>query len=238
MTTFGESLQALASAQKVPRGAPAYSRWVNRRVGRVFAAAASVAGWSPDRVTVCGSLCTFTAISVVAGRPPSIASAVVVTGLLVVGYALDSADGQLARLRGLASAAGEWLDHVLDAAKILLLHLAVAVNWYLDDPGRWVRLVLPVCFAVVASVLFAAHVQDARVGRAPLARSMSSGWSVVRSLLVLPTDYGVVCLSFAFWWWQSGFVVLYGVLAAVTFVFAAVALPVWYLQLRELAGRG
>jgi phosphatidylglycerophosphate synthase len=49
-----------------------------------------------------------------------------------VGYAFDAADGQLARLRGGGSLAGEWLDHMIDAAKVSSLHVAVAISVY-----RW-----------------------------------------------------------------------------------------------------
>ena len=53
--------------------------------------------------------------------------------LLVVGYAFDAADGQLARLRGGGIIAGEWLDHMVDAIKVASLHLAVLVGLYRFD---------------------------------------------------------------------------------------------------------
>jgi phosphatidylglycerophosphate synthase len=232
VTTFSESLQALASAQKTPRGSPAYSRWVNRPFGRVLAAAAVTTGRSPDQVTLAGAACTTTAIALIAGASSSPLVAASVTVLLVFGYALDAADGQLARLQGTASAAGEWLDHVLDAAKIPALHLAVAVHWYRDEEDRGVVLVVPLICAVVASVLFAAHVLDGRVKRPSLAALSGARPSVTRSLLVAPTDYGVLCGSFGLWWLPRVFTTLYVALAAATLVFAAVALPVWYVQLR------
>ncbi len=49
---FRPALRALAAAQKPARGAPAYSRFVNRRLGRVLAAAAHRFRLTPDAVTV------------------------------------------------------------------------------------------------------------------------------------------------------------------------------------------
>jgi phosphatidylglycerophosphate synthase len=232
VTTFGESLQALAFAQKPTRGAPAYSRWVNRRLGRLLAAGAASSGCSPTQLTVFGSSCTGSAIAVVAVVRPSPMGAAVVVVLLVIGYAFDAADGQLARLQGRATLAGEWLDHVLDSGKLPLLHLAVAARWYRDDPDRGCRLLVPIGFAVLASVIFAAYLLDGRSGRA----SLGSG-SVVRSLLVAPTDYGLLCLAFVLWWWSPGFTVLYAGLFVANAVFAVVALAVWYRQLVAVGSR-
>ena len=126
---YGSALSALATAQKSSSGAPAYSRFVNRRLGRWAAAAAWVVGATPNQVTALSAVCTFAGIALVAAVPSGALVAVAVVLLLVVGYALDSADGQLARLRGGGSPAGEWLDHVIDATKIAVLHLAVFASW-------------------------------------------------------------------------------------------------------------
>jgi phosphatidylglycerophosphate synthase len=83
---------------------------------------------TPIQVTVISAGLTFAGIvtSAMVSPAPSVAAAVCL--LLVFGYALDAADGQLARLRGGGSIAGEWLDHVVDAAKIASLHLAVLMS--------------------------------------------------------------------------------------------------------------
>ena len=63
----------------------------------------------------------------------------VVVVLLLLGYAVDSADGQLARLRSGGSLAGEWLDHCLDVVKVSALHLAVLISAqrFDADLGAW-----------------------------------------------------------------------------------------------------
>ena len=118
--TFGAIVRSLASAQKPGRGAPPYSRWINRRLGRLLAAAAYLAGRTPNQVTGLSALMTAIALVLVATVRPALWLGILVAFLLLLGYALDSADGQLARLRGGGTKAGEWLDHVVDAFKIVI----------------------------------------------------------------------------------------------------------------------
>ena len=122
-----ESIRALSAAQKSNAGAPLYSRVINRPVGRVLAAVAHRVGLTPDQVTLLSACCTYLGIVLIAVWRPSAAAAVLTSLLLMLGYALDSADGQLARLRHGGSKAGEWLDHVADAVKLSTLHGAVAI---------------------------------------------------------------------------------------------------------------
>jgi hypothetical protein len=112
----------LARAQKPPYGTPAYSRFVNRPFGRALAAVAASIGLTPNQVSVLSAACSFSAIAVLATVSPSPPMALLVSGLLALGYALDSADGQVARLLGVQSRFGEWLDHMIDAAKSITLH--------------------------------------------------------------------------------------------------------------------
>ena len=153
--TWNQLRHDLAKAQKSNRNAPAYSRWVNRPLGRIFAAAAFKLGLTPNQVTAISAVFTFAGIGVLATGTPSWWLGLLVAGLLVLGYALDSADGQLARLRGGGSPAGEWLDHVVDATKLATFHLAVAVFWF-RSLGDWplATVFIPLAFAAQASVWF------------------------------------------------------------------------------------
>ena len=65
---------------------------------------------------------TFSALALVALVAPEPWLGLAVTLLLVIGYALDAADGQLARLLGGGSSSGEWLDHMVDVTKTCVLH--------------------------------------------------------------------------------------------------------------------
>lgn len=216
--SFRGSLRQLSSAQKSNRGAPLYSVLVNRPMGRVFAALAHQVGLTPNQVTAVSAVFTFSGVAVLALAPASLATGLGVALLLVLGYGLDAADGQLARLRGGGSLLGEWLDHVTDSVKVVVLHLAVAVSWFRSydvSPG-W--LLVPLAFAVASSVHFFGMIlvdQLARVRHAttgvPVAGAKAMGR--LNSYAKLPTDYGVLCLAFVLLGWQTGFLVVYTLLA-------------------------
>ncbi len=233
-----DARRRLASAQKSSRGAPAYSRYVNRPVGRAFAAAAFVAGRTPNQVTVFSALWTFSGITLVAVVDRHWWTGVVVAALLAVGYALDAADGQLARLRGGGSPEGEWLDHVVDAAKISSLHLAVLVGTYrfVAVDARW--LLVPIGFAVVATVTFFGMIlndllrqrQVARTG-VPVDRGSSS---MLRSILVMPTDYGLLCLLFVLLGADQVFRWAYSAVFLANAGFLALAMVKWFRDMQSL----
>jgi phosphatidylglycerophosphate synthase len=235
--TFAGALARLRHVQKTAKGAPAYSRYVNRRLGRLLAAGAYTVGLTPDQVTALSALCTFAGIATVATVSPSPASALVVSLLLVLGYALDSADGQLARLRGGGSVAGEWLDHVVDAVKLASVHLAVLVGWYRfgDRPDR--ELLVPLAFQVVASVTFFVVMLNDRIRRAqrgsPAMLLAGDGTSsALYSLAVVPTDYGLLCLVFALMAWPAAFRVAYTALLVANVAFLGLALAKWHREMR------
>lgn len=235
-SSLSQVVAHLGAAQKSSRGAAAYSRWVNRPLGRRFAALAYRGGATPDLVTGISALLTFTGIAIVAAAPVAPVTGLVVTVLLVLGYALDAADGQLARLTGTGSLRGEWLDHVIDCAKVSAVHLAVLIAWYrLPEPGHgW--LAVPLVFCLEAAVFFFAMIlidqQRRRAGvTSPGTRT---GGSVLRSLVVIPNDYGLLCLLFLFWAWPRAFAPVYALLAAANLALLMVALVRWYRELTEI----
>jgi phosphatidylglycerophosphate synthase len=229
---FRAALRHLPAAQKSAKGAPAYSRFVNRKLGRYLAAAAFCVRMSPNQVTIISAFFSFAAIATIAAVRPSLLMGIAVCLLLVIGYALDSADGQLARLTGRGSRAGEWLDHSVDSAKIVTLHAAVLVSFYrffeLPHPAL---LLVPLVFGCVATVLFFGMILKdllRRGGPAPAAARPS----IVRSLLVIPTDYGLMCLVFVAYGTGLVFVGIYGFLLVTNTLFLAAAGIKWF---RELA---
>ena len=236
-TGFRSALRRLPSAQKSAKGAPAYSRFVNRRAGGYLAAAAFLVKATPNQVTAVSAVCTFAGIAALFALPPSWPTGIAVSLALLVGYALDSADGQLARLRGTSSVSGEWLDHVIDSAKIATLHMGVLVCAFrfFELPSAF--LLVPIGYGAVETVLFFAmilndqlrRVHGAKTGARPEGRP-----STLRSLLVLPTDYGVLCLSFALLGTGSAFAVCYGLLFVLNAAFLAAALRKWFGDMRTL----
>jgi phosphatidylglycerophosphate synthase len=236
--TFGQTLARLGGAQKGALGAPAYSRFVNRRMGRFLAAVAFHAGLTPNAVTGISAAFSATGIALLALVAPSWPMGVAVAACLVLGYALDSADGQLARLRGGGSPAGEWLDHMVDAVKASSLHLAVLIGLYrfADLDSRW--LLVPLGYCVVDAVLyFGTMLNDAlRAQHGVAIRSQQRGErpSVVRSLLVLPTDYGLLCCVFVLFGAPTLFLSVYTVLLVAMAGFLALASVKWFREMGRL----
>ena len=235
--SWTEALRRLGAAQKGhARGAPAYSVYVNRRIGRVLAATAYVWGWTPNGVTAVSALFTFTAIALLCLAPASIGLGLAVAVLLALGYAWDSADGQLARLRGGGSVAGEWLDHFVDALKIASLHLAVAIGLFRFTDIDPVWLLVPLGFSVVNVVtFFGMLLNDLLKGKADIASTHTrGGGTALRSLLLVPTDYGLLCLVFILWGMPSAFLVVYGLLGVLCAAFLALAAAKWFREMRAI----
>lgn len=241
--SYRDVVRRLAAAQKkAAPGAPAYSILVNRPFGRLLAAWAFRAGLTPDAVTAISAAFTFTGIALVALVAPSPLAAVLVPIALVVGYAFDSADGQVARLRGGGSLAGEWLDHVVDSIKIVTLHLAVLVMLHRAGVAEaW--LLVPIAFTAVNSVAFFTMMLNDQLARQAAAKAgvavpAPRQVSLLRRLVVLPTDYGVLCLAFALVALPTAFLVAYTVLAAGSAGYLALALVKWRRDMVALGRAG
>lgn len=236
--SFGDTHRRLASSQKGhARGAPAYSVYVNRRIGRVLATAAYRLGWTPNRVTAVSALHTFVAIGLLILLPAQWWSGIAVALLLVLGYALDSADGQVARLRGGGSLAGEWLDHFVDALKIASLHLAVLVALWLHTPYRdtlW--MLVPLVFSVIGVVtFFGMLLNDLLKGKVGVhSTHVRGGGTFARSMALVPTDFGLLCLVFVLWGWTTGFLWVYAVLALANGAFLVLAAMKWFREIRAI----
>jgi phosphatidylglycerophosphate synthase len=237
--SYPETVRRLAGAQKPPAvGSPAYSRFINRRIGRYLAAGAYQFGLTPNQVTAVSAAFSLAGILLVALVRPAWWLGVVVAAALALGYAFDSADGQLARLRGGGSLAGEWLDHVVDCIKILSLHIAVLLSLYRfgDLAVGW--LLVPLAYLLVDSTAFFAMTLNDQLKRGRVVAAQGPVVpSLRRSLLVLPTDYGVLCLVFVLLGWSTGFLVGYGLLLAANALYLVAALVKWYRTMAAL-GRG
>lgn len=238
-STVGEGLRRLRGAQKSSKGAPLYSLYVNRPLGRVLAAVAFRLRMTPNQVTAVSALFTGVGIALIALAPVTVWIGIPIMIALCLGYALDSADGQLARLRGGGSTTGEWLDHVIDSAKTSALHLAVVVAFFRHEQLSDWRLLVPIVFAVVAAVHFFGMIlneQLVKVKRlqaglgSALPQRTSPRWM---SVAKLPTDYGLLCSSFVVFGLPIVFQVVYALLALANLGYLLMILPKWY---REMGG--
>lgn len=234
MSAFTQALKDLASSQKSRRGVSLYSRYVNRPLGRVLAAGCHAAKMSPNQVTAASAVVTVLGLALLVSGPPSTLRSVGVVLLLVLGFALDSADGQVARLTKSGSPAGEWLDHVVDAGKHVSVHAAVLVTLYLYvDPSPWWYLA-PLLFQVVAIVIFVGGLLVDLLKRAQPAKLPTEARepSIVRAIALLPADYGILALSFLFFGWPPLFLPLYALLLGANIVVMALLLHKWFNELR------
>lgn len=240
---YSDTVRRLHSAQKrAASGAPAYSVYVNRRVGRYLAAFAYRAGLTPNQVTMISAVFTFTAIALVAFATPQWWLGVAVWLLLAIGYAFDSADGQVARLRGGGTASGEWLDHVVDCVKLCSLHLAVLITAYthftLPDAAL---LLIPTGFTIVAVTLFFAMIlnDQLKAVHGPPAGTSGNGAASqstpLKAILGIPTDYGVICFSFILLGAPLLFFTVYTVLFALNLGYLALASIKWFHDMAMLA---
>jgi phosphatidylglycerophosphate synthase len=233
MTEFAEALRHLSAAQKPAKGVSLYTLFVNRPAGRVLAALAYRVGATPNQLTVIGALFTFPALAAVALLPPGPTMAVCVGAALAVGFALDAADGQLARGQRSGSPSGEWLDHVLDCVKIVALHLVVLVSFYrfftLPSPAF---LLAPMVFQLAAVVIFFAGILTEKLKWRTSDEAPAGSPPALRSVLLLPVDYGLTCVSFLFLGSQDVFLAVYCALLVAHVLFMAAFLVKWFRELR------
>ncbi len=233
-----DTLRRLSGAQKGAVGAPAYSRFVNRKLGRGFAALAFHAGLTPNAVTGISAVFTAVGIGLLALVPPSGPVGVAVAACLVLGYALDSADGQVARLRGGGSPAGEWLDHMVDAAKSSGLHLGLLIGLYRFEVVEPALLLVPLGYCLVDAVTYFATMLNealrAQHGVATRAQPTAQRAGVARSFLTLPTDYGLLACIFVVYGVPALFVPAYTVLFLAAAAFLALASVKWFNEMKGL----
>ena len=225
---------ALVRAQKSGAGIPFYMRVVNRRLGRFIAAVAAQTRATPNHMTAASFLAFLAGAALLVTAEPGVAMAVGSMLLLQLGFAFDSADGQLARLRGTGSPAGEWLDHVVDSGRHLIFHLAVLIGLYRFTDVSDAVLLVPLLFALVSTVRFFAQILAEQLARRD---PVAGPESVPRfgTLIQLPADTGVLNLAVVLWAWTTPFLWVYGAIGALNALLLAATLLRRY---RELAALG
>lgn len=205
----------LQQAQKPGAGVPAYTRWVNRRLARYLAAAAVSLGLGPNGVTALSALVSFTGIVLLISQPPSWGLGLLVALLYALGYALDSADGQVARVTGAASPAGEWLDHVVDSIRTPAMHLAILVAWIRFPDSwplsGWQLWWLPLAFCLLVTGHFMSQILAEQL-RARAGKEGPANGGNLRSFLNLHMDAGTFCWLFVLWGGGPVFLLAYGLL--------------------------
>ena len=228
---YRQGLAALGSAQKPGAGVPAYTRWVNRRLARHVAASAYALGWTPNAVTAASAVLSLVAMIVMLVVPPVPLLGLPVAALFAAGYLLDSADGQLARLTGTGSPAGEWLDHVVDAIRTPAIHLAAAIAVW-RFAGESPLTIVAFAFLLLSVGQFMSQILAEQLARGRTAEAQEDGR--LRSWLLLPTDAGAVCWMFLVWGAPVAFAVVYTAMFAMNLVHTAASMRRKYRKLRTI----
>lgn len=241
--SFGTILAELKFAQKSGKDVPAYTRWINRGMARGIAALCASWGWSANAVSAVSAVFSLAALVLLVLLPVAPLTGLLVAVLLAAGYVLDSADGQVARVTGTGSMAGEWLDHVIDAARTPAVHLCVAagfVQFYGGSAWQWW---LPLVYCALSACHFMSQVLAEQLLRnaagdalpkmshpAALTNPVQTGpvtqqpAGVARSIVMVHTDSGTLCWLFLAWGFPPLFLVLYLLMLAANTVTAAVSM--------------
>ncbi|WP_198411681.1 MULTISPECIES: CDP-alcohol phosphatidyltransferase family protein [Cryobacterium] len=195
---------------------------------------------TPNQVTVLSAVATGAGLVLLVSGEPSPLRAAGVTVLLILGFALDSADGQVARLTGGGSPSGEWLDHVVDAGKIVMVHAAILITAYRFWSLEPIWYLVPLAFQVVSVVTFVGGLlTDLLLRRvthiASTTPAIGEGGvrrhSKIRAIALLPADYGILSLSFSLTGWPAVFIVVYSLLLAANVLIMALLLGKWFRAL-------
>jgi phosphatidylglycerophosphate synthase len=223
--------EELRHAQKSGAGVPAYTRWINRRLAGNVAAVAAAAGIGPNAVTLLSAAASTVGIVAIVVGPVSFATALCASVLLALGYLLDSADGQVARLLRVASPAGEWLDHVVDAIRTPVIHLGVAVACYLHRPDDVLLMGAALAYAVLSSGQFMSQILAEQLSSRH-GRSMVEPSGSLKSVALIPTDPGALCWAFALWGSPAAFGSVYLLLFVFNLLHTAISMQRKHRRLR------
>lgn len=232
---FRNNLEALAAAQKSARNTAAYSRLVNRPLGRLVAAQAHALGATPNQATAASAFLSASGLVLLSVVQPHWWVGVAIALFLAWGYIMDSVDGQLARLRGGGSRSGEWLDHTVDCFKTASLHIAVLISWFRFSEAADGWLLLPIAFEVVAVVTYFGLILMPTLRPALTATTLHpSVEHPLRKYALLPMDYGAQCWMFILLGWGAGFRATYAVVLLCNAAALCLALRKWWRELRLL----
>ena len=107
--------------------------WIARPLTAVLLLVLRRTPLTPNQVTFVGIAVFAVAAVILVATPGRWAGFLVFAAVLELSYLLDCADGQLARLKGMTSKVGAYLDFFVDEVKALLLVGAMALRLWSDN---------------------------------------------------------------------------------------------------------
>jgi len=186
----------------------------------------------PNAVTVISAIVSAAALFILLLAPRTVLVGVCVAILLALGYLLDSTDGQVARLSRRSSPAGEWLDHVVDAMRMPLVHLCTLIALFIDGVDEW-NMTIPIAYAVVTTGQFFSQVLAEQLLKSETKHVPPKN----QSLFLLPTDTGILCWLYVLWGFKQVFIGAYLLLFVLNLVHAAISMRRRFRQLNAKSAR-
>ncbi|NES29826.1 CDP-alcohol phosphatidyltransferase [Micromonospora terminaliae] len=188
------SRPSVADFHRVNRGGGLFSESISQWIGAVFALVAQRLGLRPTALTitnlVLGLAASVTVVAladdVAAGSVPAWAVGLVALVGWQIAYALDCADGQLARVTGQGSAAGARVDVLCDVAAQIALVTALGATAVAQRPAT------PVWLIAVFAGTWMVNLVTSVMQAGPNAASMVTSTSLPVRLAKLVRDYGAV----------------------------------------------
>ncbi|WP_405101736.1 CDP-alcohol phosphatidyltransferase family protein [Micromonospora sp. NBC_01412] len=188
------SRPSVADFHRVNRGGGLFSESISQWLGAVFALVAQRLGIRPTAVSIANlvlGLATSVTVVALAGRVAAGDVPAWVVGLAAlvgwqVAYALDCADGQLARVTGQGSAAGARVDVLCDVAAQIALVAALSATAVAQHPET------PSWLVAVFAGTWMVNLVTSVMQSGPNAASMVTSTSLPVRLVKLIRDYGAV----------------------------------------------
>lgn len=202
------------------------TRVFSQRLGALLAWIAARAGLKPNTVTSLALLSSLAGAATYACLPPGFYAILVCVALTQLGYALDCADGQLARATGSSSRLGAWLDVYCDYLVILAISVALLQRLLMADSSQeWSLLcILLFTFGRVGSLYSSTMARIWRSGEVAatgIQKNWMRKWAVL--LIDTPVTLLLICLLrnhpphlMAFLLISGGLHVLHGTYVGVT----------------------
>ncbi|MCX5743836.1 MAG: CDP-alcohol phosphatidyltransferase family protein [Proteobacteria bacterium] len=156
-------------ASKKKRDINWFTEWVARPPAAVVVYALRNTPITPNQVTFMSAVVAAIACALLVLTPGSWLGLVLATVTFELSFILDCADGQLARLRKLASPLGHLLDFLMDELKAMLLIGSTAVRLWLEHPANPWFLVIGIAalFCLAAGISFTSFMRRPEYGAKP-----------------------------------------------------------------------
>ncbi len=129
----------------------AWNTYVARPLAAILVYMLQPTPLTPNQVTFLGAA-IFVAAAAVFVAIPGPTGFLIAALIVQISYLFDCADGQLARIKGMTSEVGAYLDFLMDEFKALLLITAVAIRlWVVDGEVTWLFVAIGGALVVAAA---------------------------------------------------------------------------------------